>query len=508
VWRQALSQLARLEAILDRSGEPSRIEARLPSGGRPRQLGVRTLLLGILLAGSNDRPAQLTRVHEALVALEQRDQLRLGVLAPWRNGPHLVTYRQVERTFSLLASCLGPGSDGAPLCRFADALCEASVPTEYSGVSTAYAVDWTDYATWARPVGKDAVGISADPDASWGHRKSHAPGEPDCLFFGYYLQAAVMVAEEGDAPCPELIRRITLDPCNVDPPTAMAAALRSMVDDGVGVGDVLADSGYAYREPSRWAAPLRALGARLVQDLHPHDRGPKGTFEGAVLANGSLFCPAIPAALLGLGPLHRSATKAQIDDHDAKTIELSRFRLGPICAEDADGYQRVACPAAAGKIRCPLKPASLALGFEHPEVLSPPVGLAPKCCAQQTITVPASVNLKTRQKHPYPSVIWRRSYSRRTAAERAFSTLKDPSSTDVRRGSSRLMGRTKNLIMLTGAVVVRNIRILDSFMRSKRQDERRLARGLPPRTRTRRRRVLSELVGSPDLPQPAVIDTR
>jgi hypothetical protein len=221
VWRDALSKLVRLEAILDRSGEPSRIEALLPSGGRPRQLGVRTLLLGILLARSNDRPAQLTRVHEALVALEQRDQLRLGILALWRGGPHVVTYRQVERTFSLVASSLGPEGDTGLLCRFADALCEASVPHEYSGATTAYAVDWTDYATWARPVAKDALEPSADPDASWGHRKSHAPGEPDCLFFGYYLQAAVMVSEEGAAPCPELIltpRSSGGGPIRVGPP--------------------------------------------------------------------------------------------------------------------------------------------------------------------------------------------------------------------------------------------------------------------------------------------------
>jgi hypothetical protein len=479
----------------------------MPSGGRRRQLGVRTLLLGILLARSNDRPAHLTRVHEALLALDAADQVRLGVTAPWQVGLHSLTYRQVERTFSLLASLLGGTDAEGLLCSFTDALTEASVPGEYSAATTAYAVDWTDYATWARPVGPESIRPSADPEATWGHRKSHAPGEPDCLFFGYYLQAAVMVAEETGARCPEFIRRITLAPCIVDPPTAMAAALFSMVKDGVAVGDVLADSGYAFREPQRWAAPLRALGARLVQDLHPHDRGPKGTFGGAILANGSLYCPATNAALLGLGPLHRSATKEQIDDHDAKTAELSRFRLSPICAEDKDGYQRVACPAAAGKVRCPLKPTSLFLGFDHPEVLSPPGGSLPKCCAQQTMTVPVSINLKTRQKHPYPSVIWRRSYRRRTAAERAFSTLKDPSSTDVRRGSSRLMGRTKNLIMVTGAVVVRNLRILDSFIRSKREAERRLATGLPPRTRTRRRSALSYLAQSSLTPEPAVIDT-
>jgi hypothetical protein len=470
---------------------------------------VRTLLLGILLAGSDDRPAQLTRVHEALIALPEPHQVRLGILVSWRSGPHLVTYRQVERTFSLLSSSLDPSpahGDGA-LAEFSAALCEASVPDDHKGATTAYAVDWTDYATWSRPVGKDSPGASADPDAAWGHRKSHAPGDSDGLFFGYYLQAAVMVAEEGSAPCPEFVRRISLDPCNVDPPTAMASLLSSMVGQGVGVGDVLADAGYSFREPARWATPLRQLGARLVQDLHPFDRGPKGTYGGAVLANGSLYCPATPLTLLGIAPLQRGATAAQVDDHDSRTAELSRFRLGPVTAEDDDGYQRVACPAAAGKIRCPLKPASMTLGFDRPEVLSPPAGSMPTCCSQQTITVPVTVNQKTRQKHPYPSVAWRLSYARRTAVERAFSTLKDASSTDMRRGSSRLMGRTKNLIMVTGAIVVRNMRILDSFVRSRQENERRLAMGLPKRSRARRRTVVGDLTVHPELSGVGFSDT-
>ena len=83
--------------------------------------------------------------------------------------------------------------------------------------------------------------------------------------------------------------------------------------------------------------------------------------------------------------------------------------------------------------------------------------------------------------------------------ERAFSTLKDNSSTDMRRGSCRLMGRTKNLIMVTGAIVVRNIRILDSFVRTRQENEQRLAMGLPKRSRARRRTGISELTVHPDI---------
>ena len=70
-----------LEEIVDRSGIVPRIELLLPTGVRARQLLVRTLLLGMLLALADHRPAHLTRVRQALTHLPEADQRRLGVLA-------------------------------------------------------------------------------------------------------------------------------------------------------------------------------------------------------------------------------------------------------------------------------------------------------------------------------------------------------------------------------------------------------------------------------------------
>ena len=61
--------LAAFEEIIDASGIPPRIEAMLPIGVRARQLKVRTLLLGMLLVLADHRPAQLSRVHQALITL-------------------------------------------------------------------------------------------------------------------------------------------------------------------------------------------------------------------------------------------------------------------------------------------------------------------------------------------------------------------------------------------------------------------------------------------------------
>lgn len=504
-----IATLAELEAVVDASGLSATAEARMPAGGRPRQLRVRTLVVGILAALADDRPAQLTRVHQALRSLPDADQARLGILVKGRAGPHRLTYRQVERTFGSLVATMDPspvpslagvepagraerlaevraGVDvqgaQARLTRFCDALVEASVPERHKDASTSVAVDWSDHASWSRPA--SAGESAADADASWGHRNTNTPGTKDGLFFGYYAQAATMVADEGAPAPPELVRRVALAAPRIDPPRVMAATLVAMHHAGATPGDVVADSGYASRLPEHWADPLRAIGARLVQDLHPNDRGPKGTFGGAICCNGNLYCPATPPALLAIGPLARGAGAEEVAAHDRACAEAARYKLGRLSGDDADGYHRVGCPAVAGKLRCPLRAGSMALGFERPEVLAPPSGEVLRCCAQASLTVPPSVNAKTRQKHDYPSAAHRRSYARRSAAERSFATLKDPSTTDIRRGWCRLLGRTKNLLMYACAAVVRNLRVLAGWER--RQDQ--AARGEPsPRTRRRRR---------------------
>ncbi len=316
----------------------------------------------MLIAQEAGHPAHLTRVHRALMALDTPDQVVLGVRVEWRTGPHLVTYRQVERTFSLVVAALSKDApDGEPsemLDSVADAWMEASVPTPWSQPEGSLAVDWSDLSAFATPPPKKG-GTSADPEASWGRRKSIQPGMKDELFFGYHLQAATMVKEEHGPAIPEVVRRILVTSCHVDPPRAFVAVLARMVASGVVLADVLADSGYAHRVPEHWALRLRALGATIVTDLHPFDRGQKGTFAGAIAANGNLCCPATPDALLQLVPLARSATGDDITAHDQMSAEASRYKLGRVSSDDEDGYHRVACPAEwarcaarCGKHRC------------------------------------------------------------------------------------------------------------------------------------------------------------
>jgi hypothetical protein len=233
----------------------------------------------------------------------------------------------------------------------------------------------------------------ADPEASWGHRSGGGPGQDSELFFGYYASAGTMMPDEHGPAIPELARRMTACSCRHDPARALVPVLTAMAEDGIPLGGILDDSGYAHRDAGAWAIPLRLAGAQLVQDLHPSDRGLKGTHDGAIIANGNLYCPATPRPLLELGPLARNATPEQVSAHDQQSAELARHKLGQITSDDADGYHRVMCPAAMGKIRCPLRPASMTLARDRPEILTPP-GHPPACCDQHTITVPPEVAAK------------------------------------------------------------------------------------------------------------------
>ncbi len=534
------AELARVEQIIDASGQGIAIEARLPVGVRPRQLKARTLLIGMTLAMLAGRDALLTNVHAALRGLPDTDQRRLGVIVPCKHAEHELTYRQLEYTYRLITKTLAKDEpDGRPSAALSDALdrlLEASVTVLGEPASSSYAVDWTDHETWSRPPPAHADVLSAgqqlsqpeveqpdpqtatddherhaddehhahdehrrrDREAAWGHRNTNHPGKSE-RFYGYYLQAVTAVRDEHGPEVPELVRRIQLASCDHDPPAALLPTLRRMHDSAIKMGDLLADSGYSYRVAETWALPLRALGAQLIVDLHPNDRGTHGTHLGAIAHNGALYCPATPKPLLELAPLARGATAEQTATHDTHCEKLAKYKLSPITRYDTDGYRRVICPAAQRKLRCPHRPESITLPHQHPTILTAPEH-PPVCCAQQTITVPPHINAKTAQKHDYPSRQHRASYARRTAAERTFATLNDRSTNDLSRGWCRLFGLTPIALFTATALIARNIRIADAFAARQAENQRRAAHQLPPKHRKRRRQTAQHPISAANAP--------
>ena len=106
---------------------------------------------------------------------------------------------------------------------------------------------------------------------------------------------------------------------------------------------------------------------------------------------------------------------------------------------------------------------------------------------------------KTAQKHDYPSPEHRRSYARRSAAERAYATVKDPASNDLSRGWCRVTGLAPIALFAATVFVARNLRVVEAFAAREAEDERRAADGLPPKRR-RRRRTTADLIGAANAP--------
>ena len=315
----------------------------LPAGVRARQLSVRTLLAGMCLTQADGRPAHLTRIRRALVSLPEDDQRRLGVVADWADGPHRLTYRQTEYTFGLAAGALAKDEpDGLPsaaLAGICDDLLEASVPGEFKDASASLAVDWTDLETFSRPPPAKG-GPCADPEASWGHRKNNLPARIRAVL------RLLPVRRNHGARGEQAAR-----------PRAHPADDRVLLPPGPrprpGPGP---DGDAGTRHPARRRARrlrLRPPRRGRLGDPAPPDRGaarsgpaparprPEGTHEGAIIANGNLYCPATPRTLLELGPLARDATPEQAAAHDAKTAEPARYKLGRLTRDDEDGYHRV-----------------------------------------------------------------------------------------------------------------------------------------------------------------------
>lgn len=136
-------------------------------------------------------------------------------------------------------------------------------------------------------------------------------------------------------------------------------------------------------------------------------------------------------------------------------VDTKGYKLGRVSGVDADGYQRVGCPAVAAKVRSSLHSKSMTLRFDRPTIVHSPSD-PPICCSQQTITVLPEVNAKMAQKRDYPSAAHRRSYAQRTVAERTNATVKDPATTDVARGWCRVMGLVPMRLRLACALVARN----------------------------------------------------
>jgi hypothetical protein len=216
--------------------------------------------------------------------------------------------------------------------------------------------------------------------------------------------------------------------------------------------------------------------------------GIQATAYGALMVEGSWFCPSMPAQLIEVSrDLNRPDTHPNKIDKETwrNRINARRPYLLPAKGKlDDEGHQRRMCPVSAGKIQCPLKPSSLGTDPKLPLVnpVPSPVG-PPRICTQTSITIAPEHGTKHWQTHPYGSAEWQKIYGTlRNSTEGMNGYAKNDSHEAIERTQShRVRGIAAQTILLAFQLAHTNRRKINAWL-----DTLPDANGTPRRRKRRR----------------------
>jgi hypothetical protein len=168
------------------------------------------------------------------------------------------------------------------------------------------------------------------------------------------------------------------------------------------------------------------MGFELVVDYRIDQLGRQANSNGAVMVEGTWYCPSMPEPLVNATIDLRAGS---IDDatYKVRIAARSDFALRRKSGPDRDGYERFMCPATSDrpKVRCELRTPSLkALGKRTVQV--PPVD-PPALCRQSAITIAPDVGARYAQSLAFGSESWARHYATlRNTIEGWNAFAKDP----------------------------------------------------------------------------------
>jgi hypothetical protein len=450
----------RAERVIDASGLVAFLEDRIAQhkqvSGRPRELSVRTLLVALLLL-SQTGSMHLVRVPGMLNSLDTATRKRLGVV---RQGG--ITRRQVERLYNLIADALD-GSKHAHFDAFCDLLLQATVDPACAETAS-IAIDGTSVDSWGRrrrrvDAGGQVSWVSSDPDAQWRRKSQDNPWKRPV--FGYDLTVAVTVPEVDGPDVPLAAKAMRFRGANRGSVAMGRAVVKEVARQQGVLGDVIADREYTSTLDGRdFVMPVRALGGEPVFELTQLQLGARGTSHGAVMIDGHPFSPSVPPALQLLVPPPPGSMWVDVQAYQQKIAMREKYALVPHGSRKANGSQVYQCPAAAGKLFCPLVPSSTPGAF--PAALAPATTLPGSVCSKKFTTFQAT-DAPLSQRDLFGSARWFSSMSRRSRVEGFFGNVKNEACENLRRGTIRVRGLVKTGMLVAFAVASTNLRLADSF---------------------------------------------
>jgi hypothetical protein len=512
--------------LIDRSGKAPVIEAALAHRtGRPRPLPARAVLTALLCLALDDRPLFLTEATRLLFCqLSPASRRLLGVPGTTPDErAFLAAYRRVRYCFGAICSVMDPsplpknrrlsqadltartrpmtpGQAEAARGRleaFINALTEASISVLTSDEHAAYdgctGLDATPVPLFSRGPSKRSGLCASDPDGGWYVREGdHREREDDKgkplrkICWALEATIATMARPPGAPPAhPDLAIGLALARPGEDPGGTGARVLASAAARGHKAGWLGYDRAYTAALPDRFQLPARALGYRPVMDYRIDQLGIQANTGGAILVEGTWYCPALP------GPLITATTRLRghaitRDLYDQQITARCPYQLKHKDGPDADGYQRLSCPALGHHpgLTCPLRQAPASPRDGRPKVLQPPPE-PPRLCTQAAITIPPDVGARYRQDLPYGSPAWHARYATlRNTIEGLNGYAKDPAHQALAQPARRRVRGIAACSLFTALLLMAaNIRKIRAWRALTARDKDRITR------RARRRRT-------------------
>jgi hypothetical protein len=512
--------------LVDRSGKAPEIEAALAkTTGRPRPLPVRAVLTALACLVLDDRPPFLTGATRLLfqqISASSRALLGVAGTASGRRG-FLAAYRRLRYCFHAILSVMDPSAlpknrrlaeqdltarakrmtpgqaqaARARLETFINALVEASISALTDDELAAYdgstGLDATPVPLFSRGPSRRAGLCASDPDGGWYVREGdHREREDDKgkplrkIVWALEATIATMARPPGAPPaCPNLTAGLALTRPGQDPGGTGARVLACVAARGRKTGWLGYDRAYTDALPGRFHLPARALGYKPVMDYKIDQLGIQASAGGAILTEGSWYCPVMPEPLVTATTDLRNHAIDR-DFYQARIAARVPYQLKRKDGPDADGYERLACPALGSHpgLACPLRPGSLSPRDGRPKILTPPEE-PPRICQQAAITIPPDAGARYRQALPYGSEVWHARYATlRNTIEGLNGFVKDPAHEALAQpGRRRVRGIAAQSVFTALLLAAANIRKIRAWRELIPADKTRIA------SRARRRRT-------------------
>lgn len=493
--------------VIERSGVATRLEDALEkSTGRTRSVSVLAVLVALLCLAIDDRPLLLTSVTDVLyrrLSARARALLSITGTVTDRRG-FLAAYRRVRYCFHAMCSTVDPSPLPKNRClpddelaaaakemtaeeseaargrleALVNALIEASVSVlsdeERSAHDGAVGLDATPVPLFSRGASKRTGRGASDPDGAWyvrggDHRDVDDPSTGRTRTrIAWALEATIVTMAPSPgavATHPNLALGLALTRPGEDPGGTGARVLASVVARGHRPGHLGADRAYTAALPERFHLPVAALGYSIVMDYRIDQLGIQANSGGAVLVEGNWYCPSMPEALVAATADLRAGTIDRVT-YQTHIAARADYRLKRKDGPDADGYERLACPATGSHpcLMCPLRESSLSPRDGRTKVLDPPAE-PPKVCGQTAITIAPDVGVRHRQALAFGTEEWARHYATlRNTIEGLNGFVKDPAHEALAQPARRrVRGIAAQSVFCAVLLMAANLRKIRSF---------------------------------------------